>query len=81
MKNMFELEGLGISALECQEDDKILKYLNQYSMKISFESGSITAPFPLKENISFLEDNYAVAIRRLESLQRTLQQNHDQCAW
>ncbi|EYB96025.1 hypothetical protein Y032_0154g2997 [Ancylostoma ceylanicum] len=81
LRNMFELEGLGISALECQEDDKIHKYLNEYSKKISFKSGCITAPFPLKDNISLLEDNYAVAIRRLESLQRTLQQNSEQREW
>ncbi|EYC15829.1 hypothetical protein Y032_0035g2985 [Ancylostoma ceylanicum] len=59
LRNMFELEGLGISTFECQKDDKIHEYLNEYSKRISFESGRITAPFPLKENISFLEDNYA----------------------
>ncbi|KAK6729048.1 hypothetical protein RB195_006229 [Necator americanus] len=67
-KKMFELEGLGISAQECQKDDMIHKYLDEYSKRISFEQGRIIASFPLKENISELENNYAVAIRRLESL-------------
>ncbi|KAK6763154.1 hypothetical protein RB195_023750 [Necator americanus] len=52
LRKMFELEGLGISAQDCQKDDMIHKYLDEYSKKISFEQGRIIAPFPSKENIS-----------------------------
>ncbi|EYC34853.1 hypothetical protein Y032_1341g3835 [Ancylostoma ceylanicum] len=81
LQKIFELEGLGITPDECREDDKALEYLEQYSKKISFKHGYVTAPFPLKENISELEDNYTVAIRRLESLQKTLQLNPEQAKW
>ncbi|VDL74031.1 unnamed protein product [Nippostrongylus brasiliensis] len=81
LQKMFELEGLGISQDEYQSDEKVYRYLEQYSKKISFEGGHITAPFPLKDNITELEDNYIVAIRRLESLQMTLKHNSEQRHW
>ncbi|XGW34218.1 hypothetical protein V3C99_018218, partial [Haemonchus contortus] len=81
LRKMFELEGLGITEEECHNDDRIHKYLEQYSKTILFENGHVKAPFPLKENVVQLEDNYSVAIRRLESLQHTLQQSSDQRKW
>lgn len=81
LKKMFELDGLGISEEECIKDDKIYEYLDQYSKKISFKNGCIIAPFPLKDNVTELEDNYSIAIRRLESLLRTLQRNPEQQKW
>ncbi|XGW10254.1 hypothetical protein V3C99_012050 [Haemonchus contortus] len=81
LQKMFELDGLGITEDECHKDDKIYNYLDQYSKLVSFKNGHITAPFPLKESISELEDNYSVAVRRLESLQKTLQQNPEQRGW
>lgn len=81
LQKMFELEGLGISNEESQPDDKTTKYLEQYSKKLVITNGCITAPFPLKDNILELEDNYSIAIRRLESLQNSLLQNPQQCKW
>uniref|UniRef100_A0A7I4YVV2 DUF1758 domain-containing protein n=1 Tax=Haemonchus contortus TaxID=6289 RepID=A0A7I4YVV2_HAECO len=66
LQKMFELEGFGISSEESQPDEKVYRYLESYSKKISFDNGHITAPFPLKENITELEDSYSIAIRRLE---------------
>ncbi|VDL81408.1 unnamed protein product [Nippostrongylus brasiliensis] len=81
LQRMFELEGLGISEAEYQSDEKVHKYLEQYSKRISFEGGHITAPFPLKDNVSELEDNYSIAIRRLHSLQTALTHNDEQRRW
>lgn len=81
LQKMFELDGLGISSEECQKNEKALEYLSEYSRKISFSGGFITAPFPLKDNITQLENNYGVAIRRLESLQISLQKNPEQRLW
>lgn len=81
LRQIFELDGLGISEEECQKDDKAFEYLEKYSKMISYENQYITAPFPLKDNIGQLEDNFTIAIRRLESLQKTLQHNAEQRNW
>ncbi|VDL72307.1 unnamed protein product [Nippostrongylus brasiliensis] len=71
LKNLFELEGLSIFSDENSQDEKANNYLEQYAKSISFESGYVVAPFPLKENVADLSDNYPVAARRLMALQLT----------
>ncbi|EYB90298.1 hypothetical protein Y032_0221g2542 [Ancylostoma ceylanicum] len=81
LQKIFEIDGLGITQNECQGDEKAQKYFEEYSQKISSENSVITAPFPLKENVTELEDKYSVAIGRLESLQVALQNNPEQLIW
>ncbi|KAK6742031.1 hypothetical protein RB195_009726 [Necator americanus] len=81
LQKMFELDGLGIMPEETQGDEKVQRYFEEYSKLISFENNIITAPFPLKENVIQLENNYSVAIRRLESLQNILLCNPEQKQW
>ncbi|KAK6762557.1 hypothetical protein RB195_023326 [Necator americanus] len=81
LQKMFELDGLGIMPEETQGDEKVQRCFEEYSKLISFENNIITAPFPLKENVIQLENNYSVAIRRLESLQNILLCNPEQKQW
>ncbi|VDL79031.1 unnamed protein product [Nippostrongylus brasiliensis] len=81
LKNLFELEGLGISSEENSQDEKANNYLEQYAKSISFESGYVVAPFPLKENVADLSDNYPVAARRLMALQVQLSTNSELRSW
>lgn len=64
-----ELEGMEISKEEYSRNDEIFEYFEKYSWKISFDGGYITAPFPLKQNIGDLADNYSVAWKILIALQ------------
>ncbi|WKY10634.1 hypothetical protein Q1695_002749 [Nippostrongylus brasiliensis] len=81
LKNLFELEGLGISSEENSQDEKANNYLKQYAKSISFESGYVVAPFPLKENVADLSDNCPVAARRLMALQVQLSTNSELRSW
>ncbi|EYB89675.1 hypothetical protein Y032_0229g2928 [Ancylostoma ceylanicum] len=78
LQKIFELDGLGITPEECQTDEKVHKYFEKYSKMISFENNVIKAPFPLKDNIAELDQNYSVAIKRLASLQLALRNNSEQ---
>lgn len=81
LNRLFELEGIGISSDENEENDELLTYYKNYSKQISFENGYATAPFPLKTNVCNLADNYSIAIRRLLSLHRHLEKNFLQKEW
>lgn len=80
LEKMFELEGLGISKVSIDQTKKSANTWNNTQRK-SFEGGQITAPFPLKDNIAELEDNYLVAIGRLESFQTNLKNSGEQRCW
>ncbi|KAK6745228.1 hypothetical protein RB195_011757 [Necator americanus] len=81
LQKIFELDGLGIMPEGTQRDENVQRYFEEYSKLISFENNIITAPFPLKENVIQVENNYSVAIRRIESLQNILLCNFEQKQW
>ncbi|KAK6762531.1 hypothetical protein RB195_023306 [Necator americanus] len=81
LQKIFELEGLGISSNEFSNDEKTFEYFEKYSRTISFKNSFVTAPFPLKDNAIDISDNYAMAYRRLEFLQRQLVTNKEQRSW
>lgn len=81
IQRMFELESLGIEPMENTKDDSAFKYFEEYSSLITFANGYITAPFPLKDSVSDLSDNYGVAVKRLAALQKQLQANTAQQQW
>lgn len=75
LQNIFEPDSLGISQEECAKDGNAFEYLQSYTKSISFENGIVTVPFPLKDNILDLVDNYPVAHHRPLSLQKQLCNN------
>ncbi|KAK6761401.1 hypothetical protein RB195_022458 [Necator americanus] len=81
LQKLFELDGLGISSEECTKNENTFEYFKSYSKSISFENGVVTVPFPLKDNVIDLTDNYGIAYRRLISLQRQLSNNIHQREW
>ncbi|KAK6742872.1 hypothetical protein RB195_010249 [Necator americanus] len=81
LQKLFELDGLGISSEECTKNENTFEYFKSYSKSISFENGVVTVPFPLKDNVIDLADNYGIAYRRLISLQRQLSNNIHQREW
>ncbi|KAL6734085.1 hypothetical protein Aduo_004665 [Ancylostoma duodenale] len=81
IQRLFELEGMGITSAESNRDEGTYRYFQEYSKTITFNDNCITAPFPLKDNISDLSDNYGVAIKRLAALQRKLLSNDKQMEW
>uniref|UniRef100_A0A7I4Z4F9 Reverse transcriptase domain-containing protein n=1 Tax=Haemonchus contortus TaxID=6289 RepID=A0A7I4Z4F9_HAECO len=68
LRDMYELEGMGISTDEYNNDDTAYNYMDSFSKHITTENGTITAPFPLKDNIVDLENNYGVAASGLNAL-------------
>ncbi|KAK6762832.1 hypothetical protein RB195_023511 [Necator americanus] len=68
LREMYELEGMGISTDEYRKDDTAYDYLNCYAKRIMIEDGRIVAPLPLKDNVVELDSNFKVAISRLHSL-------------
>ncbi|KHJ99253.1 hypothetical protein OESDEN_00760 [Oesophagostomum dentatum] len=68
LKDMYELDGMGITLNEYKSNDTAYDYLRSYAKQILIKDGYITAPFPLKDNAIDLEDNYNVAIGRLKAL-------------
>ncbi|KAK6764904.1 hypothetical protein RB195_025009 [Necator americanus] len=81
LQKIFELDGLGISTNGFSNDEKTFEYFEKYTKTISFKNSVVTAPFPLKDNVIDISDNYAIAYRRLESLQRQLATNKEQRSW
>ncbi|KAK6761333.1 hypothetical protein RB195_022408 [Necator americanus] len=81
LQKLFELDGLGISSEECTKNENTFEYFKSYSKTMSFENGVVTVPFPLKDNVIDLTDNYGIAYRRLISLQRQLSNNIHQREW
>nr|CDJ85511.1 reverse transcriptase [Haemonchus contortus] len=81
LTKLFELEGLGIAPENDEENKDLLPYFNKYSKQMSFDGGFVTAPFPLKDNVIDLADNYSSAIKRLASLHRQLENNLEQKKW
>ncbi|CAJ0606826.1 unnamed protein product [Cylicocyclus nassatus] len=81
IQKLFELENIGITSLESDKDQGTLKYFREYSKTITFDGNYITVPFPLKDNIAELSDNYGVAIKRLAALQRNLHASGEQMEW
>nr|CDJ88883.1 Retrotransposon domain containing protein [Haemonchus contortus] len=81
LTKLFELEGIGISPNENAEGSQVVEYYKEYSKKISFENGVVTAPFPLTPEVADLADNYSSAIKRLISLHRQLECNPVQKHW
>ncbi|KAL6731461.1 hypothetical protein Aduo_002327 [Ancylostoma duodenale] len=80
LQKMYELEGLGTYPEEDGQDDKT-NYFIEYSKRISYQNGQITAPFPLKDNVGDLNDNYPMAIKRLTALQAQLKNNDQLQLW
>ncbi|WKX90956.1 hypothetical protein Q1695_009641 [Nippostrongylus brasiliensis] len=68
LREMYELEGMGISTDEYQKNDTAYDYMNSYAKRITFKDGEITAPLPLKDNVVELDDNFKVAASRLNAL-------------
>ncbi|EYB96852.1 hypothetical protein Y032_0146g2534 [Ancylostoma ceylanicum] len=75
LNNIFELKGMGISANEYKGNDDVIDYFKTYSEQVFIKNGYITAPFPLKNNITDSADNYATAFKRLVNLHEHLQAN------
>uniref|UniRef100_A0A7I4Y3E6 Integrase catalytic domain-containing protein n=1 Tax=Haemonchus contortus TaxID=6289 RepID=A0A7I4Y3E6_HAECO len=81
LNKLFELQGLGINPHELTREDTTFSYFQEYSKRIQINNGTVTAPLPLKENVTDLSDNYAVAYRRLISLWKHMQNNKEQQKW
>ncbi|PIO72307.1 hypothetical protein TELCIR_05766, partial [Teladorsagia circumcincta] len=81
IKNIFELESLGIMTKEGSDDETAYAYLSQYAKSITYEDHCVIAPFPLKGNIVDLSDNYNMAIRRLIALMKHLEKFPKQKEW
>uniref|UniRef100_A0A7I5E795 Peptidase A2 domain-containing protein n=1 Tax=Haemonchus contortus TaxID=6289 RepID=A0A7I5E795_HAECO len=81
LNKLFELQGLGINPHELTREDTTFSYFQKYSKRIQINNGTVTAPLPLKENVTDLSDNYAVAYRRLISLWKHMQNNKEQQIW
>ncbi|KHJ85669.1 Pao retrotransposon peptidase, partial [Oesophagostomum dentatum] len=75
IKNLYELESLGIKMEKDGDDESILRFMSRYRKSIKIENGKITAGFPFMDNVAHLKDNFNVAVKRLQALSRVLQQD------
>ncbi|KAK6755881.1 hypothetical protein RB195_014336 [Necator americanus] len=81
LRQMYELEGMGISTDEYRKDDTAYDYLDSYAKRIMIEDGRIVAPLPLKDNVVELDSNFKVAVSRLRSLFKFHVSHPEQRTW
>lgn len=81
IRAMFELESLGISTNEGLQEDETYSYLAKYGKSIKFEDNRVTAPFPIKENITELTNNRNMAMKRLIAQVKHLNAHQVQKRW
>ncbi|KHJ88153.1 Tas retrotransposon peptidase A16 [Oesophagostomum dentatum] len=80
IKNLYELESLGIKLEKDGDEESVLRFMNDYRKSIVIENGRITAGFPFLDNIAQLKDNFNVAVKRLQALFRVLQSDPEKNA-
>lgn len=81
LRDMYELEGMGISTDEYKTNDTAYDYKKSFENRITIEGGAITTPFPLKDNVVDLKNNYSVAASRINALYKFHRSLHDQKLW
>ncbi|KAL6738361.1 hypothetical protein Aduo_011917 [Ancylostoma duodenale] len=77
IKNLYELESLGLKTENDPDEASIIKFMDDYRKTIQIKEGVITAGFPFNENADKLKDNFNVAFRRLQALLRTLRDDKE----
>ncbi|EYC14365.1 hypothetical protein Y032_0040g167 [Ancylostoma ceylanicum] len=77
IKNLYELESLGLKTENDPDEASIMKFMDDYRKTIQIKEGIITAGFPFNENVGKLKDNFNVAFRRLQALLRTLRDDKE----
>ncbi|EPB78804.1 hypothetical protein ANCCEY_02083 [Ancylostoma ceylanicum] len=77
IKNLYELESLGLKTENDPDEASIIKFMDDYRKTIQIKEGVITAGFPFNENAGKLKDNFNVAFRRLQALLRTLRDDKE----
>ncbi|EPB67827.1 hypothetical protein ANCCEY_13083 [Ancylostoma ceylanicum] len=77
IKNLYELESLGLKTENDPDEASIIKFMDDYRKTIQMKEGVITAGFPFNENVGKLKDNFNIAFRRLQALLRTLREDKE----
>ncbi|KHJ98787.1 hypothetical protein OESDEN_01232 [Oesophagostomum dentatum] len=67
IKNLYELESLGIKLEKDSDEESVLRFMTKYRSSIKIENGKITARFPFMDNVGHLKDNFSVAIKNHHS--------------
>ncbi|CAJ0605126.1 unnamed protein product [Cylicocyclus nassatus] len=77
IKNLYELESLGIKVDKDSDEEAVLQFMNNYRSTILTVNGRITAGFPFLDNVTQLKSNFNVAVKRLQALIRILQNDSE----
>ncbi|KAL6727242.1 hypothetical protein Aduo_009137 [Ancylostoma duodenale] len=75
IKNLYELESLGLKTENDPDEASIIKFMDDYRKTIQIKEGVITAGFPFNENVD--KDNFNIAFCRLQALLRTLRDDKE----
>ncbi|CAI4220638.1 unnamed protein product, partial [Auanema sp. JU1783] len=78
---LFSIDNLGIDFQEEEKAEITMQYYEEYSLGIVIKNKRITAPFPVTDKISLLQDNKKVAMKRIHCLRMQLEKNPDQNRW
>ncbi|CAJ0603961.1 unnamed protein product [Cylicocyclus nassatus] len=77
IKNLYELESLGIKVDKDSDEEAVLQFMEKYRSTISIGNGRITAGFPFLDNVSKLKKKFNVAVKRLQTSIRLLQNDSE----
>uniref|UniRef100_A0A1I7WWM3 DUF1758 domain-containing protein n=1 Tax=Heterorhabditis bacteriophora TaxID=37862 RepID=A0A1I7WWM3_HETBA len=81
LNRIYSLEGLGIFDDPTNQEDETFEYMEKYSKGIKYTKEGVVDPFPFKESIVNLKDNFNIAYRRLTNLIESLRSKPDQVDW
>uniref|UniRef100_A0A1I7WRH5 COR domain-containing protein n=1 Tax=Heterorhabditis bacteriophora TaxID=37862 RepID=A0A1I7WRH5_HETBA len=65
LRSVYSLEGLGIREDPINKADETFQYMERYLKLIQFTQEGVTTPFPLKDSIVKLKDNFNIGIEKI----------------